>query len=188
MKKANWEWVIILLVIVFVIGIGIGIYLSTDTESTLSEQKESKQSKLDLIKAKIKALEERVKDEIAQLQLTTEMENALSRKVDRICMAIGIVFIAIIALAVFAFYSNGLDIVTAILSTTGLAALLFPLLSIVLWRTVGFNSVVNATRTRIKQWLDKKYGHNPKVIAALNNNIVKSQDELSILVASTTSD
>jgi Na+/proline symporter len=188
MKKSNWEWVIILLIIVFVIGIGIGIYLSTDAESTASDHKEQPQSKLDLVKARIKALEERVKNEIAQLQLTTEMENALSRKVDRICMTIGIVFFAIIALVVFSFYANGLDIVTAILSTTGLAALLFPLLSIILWRTVDLNSVVNATRTRIKQWLDKKYGHNPEAIAAINTSIVKSQDELSILVASTTSD
>jgi hypothetical protein len=187
MKKSNWDWVVILLIIVLVIGIGIGIYLSTDDESTNSEPKD-RQSKLDLIKAKIKALEERVKNEIAQLKLTTEMENVLSRKVDRFCIGVGLGFCALIVLVVVAFYANGFDILTAILSTAGLVSLTFPLLSIVLWRTVDFNSVVEGTRSKIKGWLNKKYGHNPDIIAALNESIDKTQIELNLLVTSTTSD
>jgi hypothetical protein len=187
MKKSNWDWVIILLIIVFVIGIGIGIYLSTDDKSTNSEPKD-RQSKLDQIKVKIKALEGRVKNEIAQLKLTTEMENALSRKVDRFCIGLGILFFALIILIAVSFYSNGLDILTAILSTAGLVSLTFPLLSMILWRTVDFNSVVVTTRTKVKEWLNKKYGHNPDSIAALNDSIDKTQFELNLLVASTTSD
>lgn len=172
MKKSNWEWVIILLIIVFVIGIGIGIYLSTDDESTDSGDKD-RQSKLDLIKAKIKALEERVKNELAQLKLTTEMENALSRRVDGTCIVLGFLFSVLIVLVAVAFYANGLDILTAILSTAGLVSLTFPLLSIVLWRTVDFNSVVVLTRTKIKRWLNKKYGHNPDSIVVLNASVVE---------------
>lgn len=172
MKKSNWEWVIVLLIIVFVIGVGIGIYLSTDDRSTDSEDKD-RQSKLDLIKAKIKALDERVKNELAQLKLTTEMENALSRRVDRICIVLGVLFCALIILVTAAFYANGLDILTAILSTAGLVSLTFPLLSIVLWRTVDFNSVVVLTRTKIKKWLNNKYGHNPDSIVVLNGSVIE---------------
>lgn len=170
MKKSNWEWVIILLIIVFIIGIGIGIYLSSD-EPTDTEHK-NRHSKLDLVKAKIKALEERVKNELAQLKLTNEMEDALSRRVDRICIVLGVLFFALIVLIAVAFYANGLDILTAILSTAGLVSLTFPLLSIVLWRAVDFNSVVVFTRKKIKRWLNKKYGHNPDSIVVLNASVV----------------
>jgi hypothetical protein len=172
MKKSNWEWIIVFLIIVLVLGIGIGIYLSAGEAPADLEHKD-RQSKLDLIKAKIKALEKRVKSELAQLKLTTEMENALSRKVDRICIVLGVLFLALIVLIAFAFYANGLDILTAILSTAGLVSLTFPLLSIVLWRAVDFNSVVVLTRTKIKKWLNKKYGHNPDSIVVLNASVVE---------------
>ena len=172
MKKSNWEWIIVLLVIVFVIGIGIGVYLATDDEPTDSEHKD-RQSKLDLIKAKIKALEERLKNEITQLKLTTEMEIALSRKVDGICIVLGAIFCALLVVVAVAFYANGFDILTAILSTAGLASLTFPLLSMILWRTVDFNSVVEVTRKKVKRWLNKRYGHNPDSIVVLTTSIVE---------------
>lgn len=150
----------------------IGISLTTDEEPAAREHK-NRQNRLDLIKAKIKALEKRVKNEIAQLKLTTEMENALSRKVDRICIALGVTFCMLIVLAAVAFYSNGFDIITSILSTAGLISLTCPLLSIILWRTVDFDSVVVVTRRKIKQWLNKKYGHNPDSIVVLIVNIVE---------------
>src|SRR5690606_5518923 len=121
MKKSKWEWIIILVIIVLALGIGIGIYLSTDEEPANSEHKD-RQSKLDLIKAKIKALEQRVKNELAQLKLTTEMEDALSRKVDRICIVVGATFCTLTILVAIAFYANGLDLLTAILSTAGLVS------------------------------------------------------------------
>jgi hypothetical protein len=114
-----------------------------------------------------------VQNELVQLKLTTEMENALSRKVDGICIVLGVLFCALIVLVAVAFYANGLDILTAILSTAGLVSLTFPLLSIVLWRTVDFNSVVVLTKTKIKRWLNKKYGHNPDSIVVLNASVVE---------------
>jgi hypothetical protein len=187
MKKSNWEWLIVVFVIVLIIGIGIGIYLSTNETPTDSEQKDS-QSKLDLIKQKIRALEERIKNELAVLKLTTEMENALSRKVDRICIVLGTIFWLVTISIATAFYLNGFDVLTSILNTAGLVSLTFPLVSIILWRTVDFNSVVDVTRRGVKAWLNKKYGHNPDTIVALNDSIVKNQNELNLLVASTTSD
>jgi hypothetical protein len=161
----------VLLIIVLFLGIGIGIYLSAGEARADLEHKD-RQSKLDLIKARIKALEERVKSELAQLKLTTEMENALSLKVDRICIILGAIFCTLIVLIAITFYANGFDILTAILSTAGLVSLTFPLLSIVLWRTVKFNSVIVFTRRKIKGWLNKKYEHNPDSIVVLNGSIV----------------
>lgn len=187
MKKSNWDWVIVLIIIALVIGIGIGIYLSTSDEPTNPEQKE-RESKLDVIKQKIKALEQRVKDEIAQLKLTTEMENALSLKVDRFCIVLGIFLWVIIMSIGAAFYLNGFDLVTSILNTAGLVSLSFPLASIILWRTVDFNSVVGYSRRNIKTWLNKRYGHNPDSIAALNDSIAGNQSELNLLVSSASSE
>lgn len=177
MKKSNRDWVIVVIILAFIIGIGIGIYLSTNDKPTDPGQKE-RESKLDIIKRKIKALEQHVKNEIALLKLTTEMENALSRKVDRVCVIIGAIFCVFIVSVATAFYASGLDILTAILSTAGLVSLTFPLVSIVLWRTVEFNSVVDVTRTKIKGWLNKKYGHDPESIVVLNASIVKLNGSL----------
>lgn len=187
MKKSNWDWVIVVIIIALVIGIGVGIYLSSSDDETNPEQKE-RASKLDIVKQKIKALEQRVKDEIAQLKLTTEMENALTRKVDRFCMVLGVFFWIIIMSIAAAFYFNGFDLITSILNTAGLASLSFPLVSIILWRTVDFNSVVEYSRRSIKNWLNKRYGHNPDSIATLSNNISKNQNELDLLVSSTSNE
>lgn len=187
MKKSNWDWVILIFVIALVIGIGIGIYLSTSNETADPVQKE-RESKLDIIKQKIKALEQRVKDELAQLKLSTEMENALSAKVDRLCVMLGVFFWVIIMSMAAAFYFNGFDLVTSVLNTSGLVSLSFPLVSIILWRTVDFNSVVKYSRRTIKNWLNKKYGHNPDSITALSSSISKNQNELNLLVSSITNE
>jgi hypothetical protein len=190
MKKANWEWIIVLVIIVFVIGIGIGIYLSTNNESHEPEQKD-RQGKLDIVKAKIKALEQRVKNELAQLKLTTEMETALSLKVDRFCIFIGAILFVLLALIAACFYINGFDVLTSILSTAGIISLTLPFLSIVMWKTVDFNSVVAFTRTKIKDWLNKKFGHDPDNIVMLNTSIIELKGsieqhntELNVLLAS----
>lgn len=187
MKKSNWDWVIVIIIIAVVIGIGIGIYLATNEKQP---DQQERRSKLDIIKQRIKALEQRVKDEIAQLKLTTEMENALSSKVDRFCIMIGIFFWVIIMSIAAAFYFNGFDLVTSILNTAGLISLSFPLVSIILWRTVDFNSVVEYSRTSIKNWLNKRYGHNPDRITELNASIIqlsadieKHNQELSTLTS-----
>lgn len=187
MKKSNWDWVIVLVILALVIGIGIGVYLSTNDKPTDPEQKDS-ESKFDLIKRKMKALEQRVKNEIALLKLTTEMETALSRKVDRMCIVLGTMIWLIIISVAAAFYLNGLDLLTSILNTAGLVSLTFPLVSIILWRTVDFNSVADISRRSIKNWLNKQYGHNPDTIVALNDSIAQNQDELNLLVSSTTRD
>jgi hypothetical protein len=185
MKKSHWDWLIVVIIIAFVIGIGIGIYLSNNDMPIDPEQKD-RESKFDLIKKKIKALEEHVRNEIVLLKLTTEMEAALSRKVDRICIVLGTIFWLIIMSISAAFYQSGFDLLTSILNTAGLVSLTFPLVSIILWRTVDFNSVVDITREGVKDWLNKKYGHNPEMIVALNESIKIKQNELYNLVSSTT--
>lgn len=80
------------------------------------------------------------------------------------------------------FYRNGLDLLTAILSTAGLVSLVFPLASVVFWKTVDFNAIVTSTRTKVKRWLNKKYGHNPDRIIELDASIAKHNDELNKLV------
>lgn len=172
MKKLNWDWVIVVIILALVIGIGIEIYLSNNDKPLDFEQKDH-ESKLDIVKRRIKALEQRVKDEIALLNLSTEMETALSGKVDRICIVLGIVFWLIIISIAVAFYLNGFDLLTSILNTAGVVSLTFPLVSIVLWRTVDFKSVVDITRRSIKNWLNKKYGHNPDSITVLNATVVE---------------
>lgn len=160
MKKSHWDWVIVVIIIAFVIGIGIGICLSNNDMPIDPEQK-GRESKFDFVKKKIKALEERVKNEIVLLKLTTEMEAALSRKVDRICIVLGTIFWLINILISSAFYQSGFDLLTSVLNTAGLVSLTFPLVSIILWRTVDFNSVVDFTRRNVKAWLNKRYEHNP---------------------------
>src|SRR5690606_7270358 len=97
----------------------------------------------------------------------------LSRKVDRICIVVGATFCTLTILVAIAFYANGLDLLTAILSTAGLVSLTLPLLSVVFWRTVEFDSIVVFSRTKIKEWLNKRYQHNPDSIVVLKGSIVE---------------
>ncbi|MBT1695917.1 hypothetical protein KK083_03450 [Fulvivirgaceae bacterium PWU4] len=179
MKRTYWIFVII--VIAIVIGIGIGIYLSEERAVNTPTQ-EPVEGKLAWIKTRIKGLETRIKSEIAALKLTNEMEAALNRKVDRLCLGIGTLFLLILIGITALFYCNGLDLLTAILSTAGLASLFFPLASVVFWRTVDFDFIVTRTRGKVKSWLNEKYGHNPDAMIELSASIAKNSEELDKLV------
>lgn len=182
MKKSYW--IVAIVIFAIVIGIGIGIYLSSNDEPQDVGQK-PKMSKLDHINTKIRAIEGRVRKEIEMLKLTSEMENALARKVDRVCILFGTIFWLIMISIAASFYLNGFDLLTSILNTAGLASLACPLLSIIFWRTIDFNTIVAKTRVLVKSWLDKKYGHNPDAISELNNSIGRNTEELNELVSST---
>lgn len=141
------------------------------------------QSKLDLINAKVKAIEDRIDREVKALQLSSEMERALDRNVDRICLGLGIILsIAIVSICSLFFY-NGYDLMTAILNTAGILSFMFPLLSILIWKSVSFDSAIEKSRNWVKKWLYKKYGHNPKVLPALSASIANNKDAIKKLMS-----
>jgi hypothetical protein len=180
MKKSHW--IIVVIVIAIVIGVAIGVYFSEQPKLADAEPKKD-QGKLDAINQKLKAIEDRIASEVKALQLTTEMELALNRKVDKICIFLGILLWAMIGSTTWLFYFNGYDFVTAVLNTAGLLSLTFPLISILIWKSVSFDSVVEKTRIQLKRWLCKKYGHNPDAIQTLNDSIESSKVETHGLVS-----
>lgn len=183
MKKSHW--IIVVIIIAIVIGVAIGVYFSEQPKSTDAEPK-SDQGKLDAINKKIKAIEDRISSEVKALQLTSEMELALNRKVDHICFSLGLVFWAAIFSIGYLFYYNGYDLLTSILNTAGLLSLMFPLWSILIWKSISFDAAIEKSRNWVKKWLYKKYGHDAEVIPALNSSIAENKEALSKLTSSST--
>lgn len=181
MKKSHL--IIGIVIVVIIIGIAIGIYFSNEKGNT-SDEKES-QSMLSIINARVKTIQDKIDNEMKALQLSREMEVALDRLLDRICMMIGALLTGITASICYLFYSNGSDLLTAILTTAGLAALTFPTLSLLAWKTISFDFVVTKSRDLIKQWLCRKYGHNPGAIAVLTASIAENTRVMNELVLST---
>lgn len=175
MKKSHWLTIVIVLAII--IAIAIGIYLSGDPTPSV-DNKTAENSKLSAIRNRMQEIETRIGQEMKALQLTTEMEIALNKKVNKLCTLFGAIVLAFLAAIVCLFCYLGLDPVTTILSTAGIAALLFPVISILSWRVIDFNAVIELSRNWVKAWLNKKYGHDPAMIQKLNDSVIGRTEEL----------
>lgn len=183
MKKSHL--ITLIIIVAIIVGIAIGICLSEQKNHTSSEGEEG-QSKLSLINAKIKSIQEKIDSEKEALQLSTDMELALNKMLDRLCMLVGLLVSGVSGFICYLFYSNGYDLFNAILTTAGLILLIFPLISMVAWKSISFDSLITRSRVLIKKWLCKKYGHNPEAIAILTESIAENKRAINELALSTT--
>src|SRR5437868_11937711 len=129
MKKSHW--IVLAIVLAILLGIAIGVYFSEETQETNDKAKSNK-TKLSEINKKIKELEERIQHEVMALRLTSDMERGLDERVDRICFAVGVAALGCLVFIAWLFNYFGFEWINAILSTAGLASILFPFISILL--------------------------------------------------------
>jgi hypothetical protein len=181
MKKSHL--ITLIIIVAIIVGIAIGIYLSDQKDNTSSEREE-RQSKLTLINARIKAIQEKIDSEMKALQLSTEMEHALNKMLDRLCMLMGIISSGVVVAVCYLFYSYGYDLLNSIATTAGLVALMFPALSLLAWKTISFDFVVTKSRALIKKWLCRKYRHNPNSMAVLAAGIAENKRAMNELMTS----
>lgn len=183
MKRS--DWIALIIVLVLIAGIAIGVYVSgyNKLEKFDGDAAEQKESKLAAISRRIQELQDRADKELKALNISEEKEAALMRKVDMMCVAFGSITMAILLSIVAAFYFNGMDLLNSVLCTAGLAALTFPVISIICWKNIGLEKTIDVSRAWAKKWLDKKYGHCSKDIDQLRQSITVKNEEIKLLTS-----
>lgn len=168
MKKL--DWFILIFVIIAIAAIGIWVFMSSSEETETSEEK--KETKLESLSNRLKAIQQQINDEIESLRLTTEVEQYLDRKIGRIFLLAKTIFLILFSAVVYLFIYNGSDFLTALFNTLGIAsfvAVAIPFLF--LSKVLDINALINFIKIKIKGWIYGKYGYNPAMISILKESI-----------------
>lgn len=168
MKKL--DWFILILVIIAIVAIGIWVVMSSPEETEKNEEK--KETKLESLSNRLKAIQQQINDEIESLRLTTEMEQFLKGKVARIFLLAKTIFLAIFLSTFYLFIHNGSDYLTALFNTTGIIGFIaFATSFLFLSRVLNVNTLIELVKNKIRMWIYDKYLYNPVAISLLKESI-----------------
>src|SRR5262245_41233573 len=151
MKKA--DWFILIVVIAIIVAIGIWAFMSSSEELEKKDE-EAKKTKLESLNDRLKAIQQKIDDEIETLRLTAEMEQFLHRKIGRIFLFVKAVFLLLFSGTVYLFIYNGSDILAALFNTLAIAsfiAIAIPFLF--LTKFLDANALITTIREKIREWI-----------------------------------
>ena len=168
MKKL--DWFILIIVTIAIVAIGIWFVMSSPEETEKNEEK--KETKLESLSNRLKAIQQQINDEIESLRLTTEMEQYLDRKIGRIFLLAKTIFLVLFSVVVYSFIYNGSDFLTALFNTLGIASFVAVAMGLLfLSKVLDINALINFVKNKIKEWIYSKYGYNPAMISSLMESI-----------------
>ncbi len=168
MKKP--DWFVLIMIIIVIVAIGIWASMSLTSEPEMHQEKGA--TKLESLTNRLRAIQRKINDEIESLRLTTEMEQFLGKKIGRTFFLAKTVFLIVFACVVGSFVYSGSDFLTALFNTIGIAgfiAVAIPFLF--LSKILDPNSLIDLVKTKIRELIYSKYGHNPAMIATLTDSI-----------------
>jgi len=167
MKKL--DWFILIIVIIAIVAIGIWAFLSSE-EAVKNEEK--KETKLESLSNRLKAIQQQINSEIESLRLTTEMEHFLEKKIGRMFLGAKAIFLAIFLGTFYLFIHNGSEYLTALFNTIGIIGFIaFATSFLFLSRVLDVNTLIELVKNKIRMWIYDKYGYNPVVISLLKESI-----------------
>lgn len=174
MKKVDW------LILILVVAIVIAAILWTPESSTKPEEKS--QSKLELIKVRLREVQDKVDAEVKTLQLTKEMEAFLEKRVSGLFAGIKLLVVVSFAFVWHLFLNHGYDWLNSLLMAS--SVLWFAITStcfLFVSKTFDINTLLDFVRARIRKSIHKKYGYNPIRVFALQQSIIANTNEVDSL-------
>jgi hypothetical protein len=179
MKKLDW---FILIIVIIAIAVGVWVFMFSSEESAKNEER--KESKLESLSNRLKAIQQQINDEIESLRLTTEMEQFLDRKIGRIFLIAKIIFMSVIGGIFYLFIVTGSNFLTALSNTTCIVGvILVSVPFLFLSKVIEINTLIESVRSKIKMWIYNKYGFNPTAVSVLKESIeVKTTEANELMV------
>lgn len=171
MKRVDW-FILMVLAAMIVVIILVSITTNSEHDKLGGEEKE-KESKLDLLQARLEKLKQQIASEIESLRLTTEMQQFLDRKITRIFTMVKLAFLLGFGGMTYLFIVSGHDYLTALLNTMGVVGfigLAIPFLFVS--KVLDVNAVIEWVRSKIRMWIYRKYGHDPLAVVSLTESVV----------------
>jgi Na+/H+ antiporter NhaC len=170
MKKIDW------LILILIVAIVIAAILWTPKSSDNSD--ENKQSKLDLFKARLKQVEDKIESEMKTLQLTKETEAFLEKRVSRQFAVFKFLVVASFTFGCYLFLGNGYDWLNALLMTSSIFGLaLASTCFLFISKILDINTLLDFVRSRMRKSIHKKYGYDPTSAVALQQSITLNTNE-----------
>lgn len=175
---------VLVLILIILIIVGIAIWSNSDQQAEGEEQRnaEIKPSYLERVQIKIQQIESQIKAEADTLQLTTEMEEFLEKRITIYSLLLKIL-IAIIVLAIFcSLYLNGETLLASVFTTAGICSVTLAVIPFLFMsRVLDINTTMQAFRKWVRKLVYKKFGHDPQIIRDLKTSISLKTAEVSML-------
>lgn len=166
-------WIILIIVIILIIAIA---FHSTDNSPKQAE--EEQESRISKLTRKWNQLVQQIEEEIQNLNLTLEMQQALERKINRYLIAAKVIFFALFTSIVAVFYFNDVDLINGLINTVGIfSTIFFGGSLLILTKFADPNAVIESCINWVRKTVYKKYGFDPTLIPIIQESIATKKTE-----------